>query len=175
MQIISFKNTSLFKRGIWLSAAALVMFVTAPAAVDGSLWRNPTTHLVVLAALIASFIYFFWKTHIHRLADEVVDCGDHLTIKRGSTEENISFSKISAAEVATAGGITRITIRLRELTGFGGQIEFLPQASLWSNLPGIERVAAALTERAKQAKNTHVEISRWNEEGDLRGKLTGGV
>lgn len=158
MQIISFKNTSLFKRGIWLSAAALVMFVTAPAAVDGSLWQNPTPHLVVLAALIACVIYFYGKTHIHRLVDEVVDCGDHLTIRRGSTEENISFAKISAAEVAAAGGITRITIRLRDLAGFGGQIEFLPQASLWSNLPGIERVAAALTERAKQAKNGHVEI-----------------
>ena len=32
MQVISFKNTALFKRGIWLSAAALIAFVAGPAA-----------------------------------------------------------------------------------------------------------------------------------------------
>ncbi len=41
MQAISFKNISLFKRGIWLSAAALMVCVAAPSMFDGSLWKNP--------------------------------------------------------------------------------------------------------------------------------------
>lgn len=157
MQVISFKNTTLFKRGIWLSAIALVMFVEAPSVLDGSVLRNPLPYLGALGVLIAFFVYFLAKTHIHRLADEVVDCENHLKIKRGGTEEIIPFSKIAEAQVSAAGGITRITICLRDLTRYGGQIEFLPQASLWSNLAGVKRVAAGLTERAIQANNAPAE------------------
>jgi hypothetical protein len=54
--------------------------------------------------------------------------------------------------VSTSSGIHRITVRLRAPTKLGSTIEFLPQASLWSNLPGVQRVAAGLTERGNQAK-----------------------
>ena len=60
----------------------------------------------------------------------------------------IPLSNIALAEVSGGSGVHRITLRLREPTKFGREIEFLPQASLWSNLVGIKRVAAGLTERA---------------------------
>jgi hypothetical protein len=50
----------------------------------------------------------------------------------------------------------RITLRLRESTKFGRQIEFLPQASLWSNPSGVQRVAMSLAERAHQAAGLHL-------------------
>ena len=40
MQVISFKNTILFKRGIWLSAAALMAFVAGPAALSPHNWAG---------------------------------------------------------------------------------------------------------------------------------------
>jgi hypothetical protein len=126
MRVISFRNTVLFKRGIWLSAAAF---------------------------LCAFFVYFLRKTQIHRLADEVMDCDDHLKVRCGRTQEIIRFSNVATADVSTSGGIHRITVRLRQPTKLGGQIEFLPQASLWSNLAGVKRVAAGLTDRANQAKD----------------------
>jgi uncharacterized OsmC-like protein len=148
MQVLSFKSTALFKRGIWLSGAALLAFVAAPAVQHGSLRQNPGPVFFVLAALCACFAYFLRKTQIHRLVDEVLDCIDHLKVRRGRTEEIVYFSNIADARVATGGGIHRITIHLRQPTGLGAKIEFLPQASLWSNPAGVKRVAANLTERA---------------------------
>jgi hypothetical protein len=148
MQGISFKNTRLFKRGIWLSAVALIAFVAAPSAVDGELWRNPVPSAIPVGLLCAALVYFFWSTQMHRLADEVLDCQDSLKVRRGRLEETIPLSNVSGAEVLSRGGFHRITVRLRERSKLGRKIDFLPQASLWSNLPAIKSVALNLTERA---------------------------
>jgi hypothetical protein len=147
MQVISFKNTALFKRGIWLTAAALIACVTAPLVADGSLWRNPLPNLFAVGALCLFLGFFLWRAQIHRLADEVIDCVDSLKVRRGAREEIVPFSMIATADVSTGSGIHRITVRLREPTKLGSIIEFLPQASLWSNLPGVQRVAAELAQR----------------------------
>jgi len=152
VRVISFKNTILLKRGVWLTAAALIAFAVTPALIDGSLQRNPASSLFAAGILCAFFVYFLWKTQLHRLADEVMDCDDHLKVRRGRTEETIRFSNIATADVSTSGGIHRITVRLRQPTKLGTQIEFLPQASLWSNLSGVKRVATSLADRANQAK-----------------------
>jgi hypothetical protein len=148
MQAISFKKTTLFRRGIWLSAAALIAFIAAPAVLDGQLWRDPVPSAIVIGLLCAALVFFFWKTQIHRLADEVWDCKDSLKVRRGRLEEIIPLSNVSGAEVISRGGFHRITVRLRERSKLGRQIEFLPQASLWSSLPAIKSVALNLTERA---------------------------
>ena len=148
MQGISFKNTRLFKRGIWLSAAALIAFVAAPSAVDGELWRNPVPSAIPVGLLCVALVYFFWSTQMHRLADEVLDCQDSLKVRRGRLEEIIPLSNVSGAEVSSRGGFHRITVRLRERSKLGRKVDFLPQASLWSNLPAIKSVALNLTERA---------------------------
>jgi hypothetical protein len=151
VQVISFKNTALFKRGIWLSAAALVVFVAAPAALDERLWRTPLPSAIPLVILCAALTYFFWNTQVHRLADEVLDCGDRLRVRRGQVEETIPLSQVSAAEVSSSGGFHRITVHLRTATKLGKRIEFLPQASLWSNIGAIKNIALDLTERARSS------------------------
>jgi hypothetical protein len=148
MQAISFKNTRLFKRGVWLSAAALIAFVAAPSAVDGELWRNPMPSAIAISLLCAALGYFFWRTQVYRLADEVLDCQDGLKVRRGRLEEIIPLSNVSGAEVVSHGGFHRITLKLRQRSKLGGQIDFLPQASLWSNLPAVKSIAADLSERA---------------------------
>ena len=85
---------------------------------------------------------------MHRLADEVLDCQDSLKVRRGRLEETIPLSGVSSAEVLSRGGFHRITVRLYERSKLGRQIDFLPQASLWSNLAAIKTVALSLTERA---------------------------
>ncbi len=172
MRVISFKNTALFKRGIWLSAAALIVFVVAPSVLDGGLVRDPTPHLFAVCLLCAFFVYFLRKTQVHRLADEVMDCEDHLKIRRGPTEETIALATLSAAEVFTSSGIHRITLRLGESTALGNPIEFLPQASLWSNLPAVQRLASSLTERAKQAQGRGQKMGPRTGGGVARGGLT---
>jgi hypothetical protein len=148
MQAISFKNTRLFKRGVWLSAAALIAFVAAPSAVDGELWRNPAPSAIAIGLLCAALGYFLWRTQVYRLADEVLDCRDGLQVRRGRLQEIVPLSNVSSAEVVSRGGFHRISLRLRQRSKLGGQIDFLPQASLWSNLPAIKSIALDLSERA---------------------------
>jgi hypothetical protein len=149
VRAISFKNTALFKRGIWLSAIALILFIAAPAALNGNLWRDPLPSGIAIGILCAALIYFFWNTQMHRLADEVLDCGDRLKVRRGRLEETVLLSQVSAAEISSSGGFHRITLRLKERSKhLGDRIEFLPQASLWSNLAALKALAQNLNERA---------------------------
>jgi hypothetical protein len=164
MQVISFKHTTLFKRGMWLTAAALIAFVLAPWVVAGGLLQDPMPHLGAVGILSGFWAYFLWRTQIHRTADEVVDCKDHLQVRRGRIEEIVPFSNISKADVSTNGGIYRITLQLRDPAKLGKAIVFLPQASLWSNLSGVQRVASGLTERANQAQREVVGYGESNEE-----------
>jgi hypothetical protein len=146
---ISFKNTALFKRGIFLSAVALILFVVAPSVLSGDIWQNPLPSAIAVGILGAALGFFFWKTQMHRLADEVLDCGDRLIVRRGGAEETVPLSRISAVEVSTSGGFHRIKLRLEEHSKlFGRRIEFLPQASLWSNLAALKGLAQDLSERA---------------------------
>ena len=109
MQVISFKNTALFKRGIWLSAAALTASGVSPFLLDGSLWRNPASSLAGVCVVGAFFGYFLWKIPIHRFADEVLDCQDHLIVRRGRSEAMIPLSNVALAEVSGGSGVHRIT------------------------------------------------------------------
>jgi len=151
VRAISFKNTALFKRGIWLSAIALILFVGAPSVLNGNLWRKPLPSAIAIGILCAALIYFFRNTQMHRLADEVLDCGERLKVRRGRIEETIPLSQVSAVEVISHSGFHRITLRLRERSKhFGDRIEFLPQASLWSNLGALKGLAQELSERANR-------------------------
>ena len=104
MRAISFKNTALFKRGIWLSAIALILFVCAPSALSGNLWRDPLPSAIAIGILCAALIYFFWNTQMHRLADEVLDCGDRLKVRRGRIEA-LSRRSLSSEYPAAADSI----------------------------------------------------------------------
>lgn len=151
MQLISFKQTTLLKRGFWLSAAALIAFVILTSVIDGSLWQNPLPTVMALCVLVTFLGYFLWKLPIHRLADSVIDCHDHLVARRGWTQESIPLASVAAAQVSTGLGVHRVTIRLRVPSRLGQEIEFLPQASLWSSLSGVQQVASDLRDRANRA------------------------
>ncbi len=150
MQALSFKKSALFKRGVYLSAAAVVACVAAPLLLNRSLWTDPLPNLLGVGILTMFLVYVVLKARFHRLADQVIDCDDRLKVRRGRTEVVILLSNIVKAEVATGGGILRIALSLREPSALGGRIEFLPQASLWSNPAGVRRVAMSLTDRANQ-------------------------
>jgi hypothetical protein len=150
MQVISFKNTALFKRGIWLSTATLVVFALSPFLLDGRLWRQPASSLIGVDLLVLVFGLLLWRTRFHLLADEVIDADVHLVVTRGKNMLLVLFSNIASAEVMTFSGVHCIVVRLHESTPLGKRIEFLPQASLWSNLPAVQRIAASLANRASQ-------------------------
>jgi hypothetical protein len=151
VQVISFKDTILYKRGIWLSAAALVAAVAAPSVIDGRIFNEPIVQIVPICILIGFWIYFLQKARLFSIADEVVDCGDHLKVRRAGTEVVIHFSAIASAEVTTDFRIHRITVHLRERTKIGNRIDFWPRASLWGNIFAVQQLALSLAERARLA------------------------
>jgi MFS-type transporter involved in bile tolerance (Atg22 family) len=156
MQVISFKDTTLYKRGFWLSAAALVAAVAAPSFVDKSIFNQPIVHIIPICILIAFLVYFLQRGRFFSIADEVVDCGDHLKVRRSRMDVEIRFSNILTAEVSTAYRIHRITIHLRDRTNIGMRVDFWPQASLWGNLFAVQQIAKDLAGRAKRAGGGNV-------------------
>jgi hypothetical protein len=152
MRLISFKNSALFKKGIYLSAAAVLACIVAPAAADGDLWRDPVPTVGTLCVLGAFLGYFLVKARLYRLIDEVLDCKEYLEVRKGGAVDVVAFSNIAVVSVSTWSRIHRISLRLHRPNKFGEFIEFLPQASLWSNPAAIERVAQDLESRAAQAK-----------------------
>jgi hypothetical protein len=156
MQVISFKDTTLYKRGFWLSAAALVAAVAAPSFVDKSIFNQPMVHIVPICILIGFWLHFLQRGRFFSIADEVVDCGEHLTVRRARLDVEIRFSNILSAEVSTAYRMHRITIHLRERTNIGKRVDFWPQASLWGNLFAVEQIAMDLQDRAKRAGGGNV-------------------
>ena len=151
MRVISFKDTVLYKRGLWLSAVALVAAVAAPSLVDKSFFGQPVVHAIPICLLMGFSVYLLQSGRFFSIADEVVDCGGYLKVRRARTEIKIPFSAISAAEVSTTYRMHRITVHLREQTKLGARVDFWPQASHWGNLSAIQRLANDLTDRAHRA------------------------
>jgi hypothetical protein len=151
VRVISFKHTVLYKRGFWLSAAALVAAVAAPSVVDRSIFDQPLVHAIPICLLSGFGIYFLQTGRFFSIADEVVDCGDYLQVRRAHTEVKILLASVSAAEVSTTYRVHRITLHLREQTKLGTCIEFWPQANHWGNLFAVQQVAIDLADRARRA------------------------
>ena len=116
-----------------------------------SIFNQPLVHMVPICTLIGFWIYFLQAGRFFSIADEVVDCGDYLEVRRARTEVKIPFSSISAAEVSTTYRMHRITVYLREQTKLGARVDFWPQASHWGNLFAVQQVAIDLTDRARRA------------------------
>jgi hypothetical protein len=106
--------------------------------------------LIGVELLVVLFAFLLWRTRFHLLADEVIDAEVHLVVTRGKSMVLVLFSNIASAEVMTVGGVHRVVVRLHQATQMGQRIEFLPQASLWSNLAAVRRMAASLANRAAQ-------------------------
>ena len=149
MRVISFKNTVLLKRGVWLSAAAMMAYAAMPSLLDGELWQRPAVGLLPLCILGGFWGYALNRTMFFRMADEVLDGGDHLRIRKGRAEELLAFTDLISADVSTFWRMRWITLKLRTPTRLGDRIAFLPQASLWGNPAAIQQVATQLTARAR--------------------------
>jgi hypothetical protein len=64
MAIISFKETPLLKRGTWLSAAAMVVFVAAPSMLSGEMRSHSAINLRSCRRRVCGQIpsgFSFWR------------------------------------------------------------------------------------------------------------------
>jgi hypothetical protein len=140
------------KLAVWFGAAGILVVVATPAIVNGSLAQDGGSALGGLCALAALLFLGLWRARIHALADQVLDCGEYLEVRRGQIRENIPFASIRGVSGSSFASFGRLTIRLITPTRLGAEIDFMPHAHLWSNPQEIHRFAAALTARANRAR-----------------------
>lgn len=81
------------------------------------------------------------------LADEVVDCGDRLKVRRGGIEEIIDIADIESVSVNYAMRSHRATLYLRKAGRFGKRIVFLPRANSPFGTFGASKVIEDLKQR----------------------------
>ncbi len=152
MRLISYRNTSLVKLAIWFSAAGIIISVATPSFVSGGWGRDAGAALAVVCGVAGLFALALYRARIHSLADQVLDCGEYLEVRRGQVQENIPFANIRHVNLTSVGALCRLSLRLTAPTRFGEQVEFMPEAHLWSNPNEMQRLAEALTARANRAR-----------------------
>jgi len=152
MRLISYRNTAMAKLAVWFGATGILVAIATPAIVNGGFAQDAGPALGGLCALAALMFIGLWRARIHALADQVLDCGDYLEVRRGQIRENIPFATICGVSGSCFANFGRLTIRLVAPTRLGAEIDFMPHAHLWSNPPEINRFAAVLTARAHRAR-----------------------
>ncbi|MBW8810189.1 MAG: hypothetical protein JF591_15510 [Lysobacter sp.] len=129
-----------------LPASSLLLFtVIAPSwnSVASSLapwmkWLLPVAAIVAFVAQVATT----WN-----LADEVVDHGDHLRVRRRSIEETVAIADIDKVSAEYAIRPLRVVLSLRGPGAFGRRIVFVPRPNSAFGTYGESRVAADLSQR----------------------------
>jgi hypothetical protein len=79
----------------------------------------------VLAGIAGIAIFAAWHWYfVLPLADEVLDCGDHLMVRRGAVQQRVLLSELSAASFDRRSGV--MSLRFARPGPFDARIEFLP-------------------------------------------------
>jgi hypothetical protein len=146
MRRISSRATLFQKRVlpiIWYAMPALLFWV---AVVNRSL---VAAFIAVGLAVVFSFLF---RELVWSLADEVLDCDDHLLVKKGAVQERIELSNV--AFVGTVFESELIRLILREPSALGPEILFIAQTRFlfFRSHPIIEELYL----RAKAARETAV-------------------
>jgi hypothetical protein len=86
------------------------------------------SHAFALCVL-ASFMVYFFRRDIWDLADEVLDGGDFLLVRRGNKHDRILLANVLGVDVTHQLNSTRIVLRLRTPGIFGDKLGFLPKVT----------------------------------------------
>lgn len=81
--------------------------------------------LLLPLPFIAVGVWFFYKL-IWPLADRVEAGGEFLLVRRGSTEQRITYSEILNAGYAAGSQPARLSLRLRKAGPLGDEVLFIP-------------------------------------------------
>ena len=113
-------------------------------------------YMIASAAVgCALLVWVFDRLLVSNLAEQVIDLGSHLVVKRGLLKDRVSLAEI--IEVNESIGISppAITLRLARASKFGRLVSFTPVASSRFNPIAPHSLVVELRERsaAARAKN----------------------
>lgn len=150
-ELLSHPHSRLLKLGLWLGALAVLALVYVQSLLNARYFGVPSSP-VGLAVLCVACLALLWWSRFHTLADEVIDNGAVLVIRRGSRQERIHFHQILSVAVTSRLAIHCLLISLRVPCGFGSQVTFLPVKTLHSRHAALESMALQLTARALRSQ-----------------------
>jgi hypothetical protein len=85
---------------------------------------------LIVPVLMAVFGYWIMKKLVFGLADEVLDAGDTLVVRRGGQEERIALSDIKNVNYSPYVSPPQVTLSLRRHTVFGDTVTFCAPVSV---------------------------------------------
>lgn len=145
--VISSRSTFLVKRFYPWFCVAVAVLVLAAAIVSGNAGKGYAPMSAPLIMSVAAYLVL--RMLVWNLADEVVDMGDHLIVRRGRREAQVAMDDIAEVVEWVYVNPRRITLKLRKPCAFGNQIAFSP-ASAFTPFEGSP-IAADLLRRSKHA------------------------
>jgi hypothetical protein len=95
--------------------------------------------------ILGSFLIYFLKRDIWGLADQVLDGGDYLLVRRGGKQERVLLNNVVNVDVTHQFNVAKIVLRFRTPTAFGEKIAFYPKVS--HRLGGRNDIADDLADR----------------------------
>ncbi len=155
MEQLSSPSTAWTKRLWGLGPVAISAFAVAPSVMDGTFRRSLGSSLVALALLVCVWAFFIAKARIFNLADEVLDGGDHLQIRRLWVKGTVPLASVLGVEASTFSGIERVILRLAAPSALGARVEFVPKRAPGPRAAGTHPVADDLAARAQRARSTN--------------------
>src|SRR6185312_12333110 len=100
---------------------------------------------LVIGGVIMAAVF---KRRMWSLADDVLDGGDHLIIRRGTREARIELANVSEVSV-DSGPPAKVTLQLKLPSEFGAKISFLPNPTSRNPL-ATSSIAEDLVQRVRQ-------------------------
>ncbi len=106
-----------------------------------------------LPAFAVVFVLLVRRSYLWQLADEVLDAGDALLVRRGAVQVRVPLAGIAEVRLWSASTPPRIELRLAHPSRLGASVAFMPTWHGYTGTPLAENpVAADLVARVERAR-----------------------
>lgn len=151
MEQISSGQTMFIKRvfpAFWLGL--LLVFALGVVA-GGARVELPLFALLLASAAVIGLIVF--RKLVWDLADDVLDGGDHLLVRRGDIAERVALANVLNVSINQLSNPPRVSLRLFKPGRLGDTVVFIPRSAFRFNPFARNPVAESLLARVEQLRH----------------------
>jgi hypothetical protein len=132
MERISSGMTFFYKRIFPVVWFGFLAFFVVMVFVGNKSPNGPPMFLLLVPAFLAVIGIVVMKNMMWKLADEVLDAGDSLMVRKGGDQEQISLSNIVNVGYSPWSNSARVTLTLRTPVRFGSEVSLLARQGFLS-------------------------------------------
>lgn len=153
MKKLSSGQTFYFKR---ILPVFWVLFLAAFIVIPLIQGNPPEDGWVPLLAFSSFFVvigFLVYRQFIADLADEVLDNGSQLLVRRSGVEDRIDFSNIMNVSMSSFSNPQRLSLRLRKGGKLGDEVVFIPKLRFTFNPVARHPIVEDLIKRSDAARS----------------------